>query len=422
MDPQDIDLSQRIFILSKTYSVIKTYFAHWKAIPDLEIDSLYNMIIPRVSRASNRYEFDLTMMEFLSQLQNGHTWYTDRWLELKYGKNFNFKFTYLDEQWVILSSQDPKMTPGDVIASINDEEFNMFFNRKKKYISASSIKAKKDRFYRYNYLFPKQFSLTFDDGKTVDIIQSKKQNSTKRQIDPLRPTHKSIKNKDIHYIKIPSFRLPKYEKEAIEFLQSYSGSKGLIIDVRENTGGTTPLNLISKLMDRPYRSWSVSTKLTLGVFRFYSEFFKRLLEGYDPLNEGYSEINEKFQQYSYFQDPHMLWHSSYEKPIKECYKGKIAILTDGVTGSGAEDFVQPFKDNNRAIIIGEKTRGSTGEPYQYRFDNGITIYVGAKRAYFPDGSKFEGVGITPDFEISPTIESLKEGKDLVLERAISKLS
>jgi carboxyl-terminal processing protease len=205
MDPQDIDLSQRIFILSKTYSAIKTYFAHWKAIPDLEIDSLYNMIIPRVSRASNRYEFDLTMIEFLSQLQNGHTWYTDRWLELKYGKNFNFKFTYLDEQWVILSSQDPKMTPGDVIASINDEEFNMFFNRKKKYISASSIKAKKDRFYRYNYLFPKQFSLTFDDGKTVDIIQSKKQNSTKRQIDPLRPTHKSIKNKDIFYIKIPSF-------------------------------------------------------------------------------------------------------------------------------------------------------------------------------------------------------------------------
>ncbi|MFO7795674.1 MAG: S41 family peptidase [Promethearchaeati archaeon] len=422
MDSQDIDLSLRIFILSKTYSAINTYFAHWKSIPELEIDTLYNMIIPRITRTSNRYEFDLIMMEFFSHLQNGHTWYKDNWLELEYGKNFDFTFTYLKDKWVITSSKESELSPGDIIASINNEDFNAFFGRMEKYISASSKRAKRNKFYSFNFLFPKQFSIILEDGKNVEIKQVRKKNSSGSKIDPLKPTQTSIQDKDIVYIKIPSFGLPKYEREVIQFLELSLDSKALIIDVRKNSGGSTPIKLISNLMDRPYRSWSVSTKLSIGVFRYYSEFFKRLLDKHDPLNEGYSEIYNKFQQYSYFQDPHMLWYSTYEKPIKECYKGKIAILTDGMTGSAAEDFVQPFKDNKRAIIIGEKTKGTTGEPYQYSFDNGITIYVGAKRAYFPDGSEFEGVGISPDIEIIPTIESLRRKEDIVLERAISELS
>ncbi|WP_428842604.1 S41 family peptidase [Paenibacillus sacheonensis] len=36
------------------------------------------------------------------------------------------------------------------------------------------------------------------------------------------------------------------------------------------------------------------------------------------------------------------------------YAGKVTILVDSFTGSAAEDFVLPFMDNARAVIIGER--------------------------------------------------------------------
>jgi len=100
------------------------------------------------------------------------------------------------------------------------------------------------------------------------------------------------------------------------------------------------------------------------------------------------------------------------------YKGKLIILTDRRCASACEDFVVPFKDNHRAIIIGEETAGSTGQPYIYRFNKDIFIRIGTKRVYMPDGSPFEGKGILPDIKIQPTIKDIKIGRDVILKKAI----
>jgi C-terminal processing protease CtpA/Prc len=42
--------------------------------------------------------------------------------------------------------------------------------------------------------------------------------------------------------------------------------------------------------------------------------------------------------------------------------------------------------------------------------------VSTKRAYFPDGSQFEGVGIEPNVEIAPSAADLRAGRDPVLKR------
>ena len=78
----------------------------------------------------------------------------------------------------------------------------------------------------------------------------------------------------------------------------------------------------------------------------------------------------------------------------------------------------PLKTSGRAEIYGTPTRGSTGQPYMYDFGNGMGFRISAKRAYLPDGSPFEGVGLTPNVLIEPTAADIKAGKDAVLERAI----
>jgi carboxyl-terminal processing protease len=51
----------------------------------------------------------------------------------------------------------------------------------------------------------------------------------------------------------------------------------------------------------------------------------------------------------------------------------------------------------------------------------MRIAVGTKREFFPDGSRFEGVGITPDIEVLPTAADLRAGRDPELERALEVL-
>jgi len=48
----------------------------------------------------------------------------------------------------------------------------------------------------------------------------------------------------------------------------------------------------------------------------------------------------------------------------------------------------------------------------------MLLNVSAVRHVFPDGSRFEGVGIAPDVLVETTPEDLKAGRDPVLARAI----
>ena len=77
----------------------------------------------------------------------------------------------------------------------------------------------------------------------------------------------------------------------------------------------------------------------------------------------------------------------------------------------------PFKVTHRARLVGETTAGSFSFTNSTRFENGMRLNIAAVRHTFPDGSRFEGVGIAPDVEIHATVPDLKAGRDVVLERA-----
>ncbi len=73
--------------------------------------------------------------------------------------------------------------------------------------------------------------------------------------------------------------------------------------------------------------------------------------------------------------------------------------------------VQQFQDER------ETTAGSAGQPFMLDLGKSMMIMIGAKREIFPDGSRFEGVGIKPDVEVEPKAAYLQQGRDTVLEAA-----
>lgn len=78
----------------------------------------------------------------------------------------------------------------------------------------------------------------------------------------------------------------------------------------------------------------------------------------------------------------------------------------------------PFKVNQRATLVGETTAGTFSFTNFTRFDNGMLLNIASIRHTFPDGSAFEGVGITPDVEAHATAQDLKQGRDVVLSKAL----
>lgn len=74
------------------------------------------------------------------------------------------------------------------------------------------------------------------------------------------------------------------------------------------------------------------------------------------------------------------------------------------------------------MLLGETTAGTFSFTNFNRFENGMLLNVAAIRRTFPDGSQFEGVGISPDVEVHRTAFDLKQGRDVVLSKALEVAS
>ena len=81
----------------------------------------------------------------------------------------------------------------------------------------------------------------------------------------------------------------------------------------------------------------------------------------------------------------------------------------------------PFKDNGRALLVGETTGGSSGQPALCEIGEGMRCGIGAKRQYFPDGGPFEGLGIEPDIAAPVEPSDLRNCRDRALDTAVCRL-
>ena len=111
-----------------------------------------------------------------------------------------------------------------------------------------------------------------------------------------------------------------------------------------------------------------------------------------------------------------------EKAVKgsgdNVFAGKVIVLTNENSVSSSEIFSLIMQENNRAQIVGTKSRGAV--LISRNLD--LPEYFALRVAFFdyisPKGMRLEGVGVKPDVEVDLTIEDILAGRDSVLERAI----
>jgi carboxyl-terminal processing protease len=364
--------------------MVQQYFAHWDGAPRSDVEAAYHEYIDNAVRAADRKDFDLATMRFIAKLRNGHTQFFDSQLD---GRPVRFRLLQLDNEWVVVSSQDNGLPRGAVVRSLDGTPVDDFVRERAQYVAASNDRLARTHVFSYPALFPERVSVGLLNGNVVVVdraVRAGAPESTAARVSDGR----WLRDGQLAYIRIPSFGDPAYERTAVELVRQFASSPNLIVDVRGNGGGSTPRQLIAAVMNRPWRTWQEATPQHIALFD---------AQGIPP-----------FQA---------LRGSRQQSPSSDAYGGRLFLLVDRFCGSACEDFIMPFKDTGRAVIIGETTQGSSGNPYRADLGNGMSVAIGAVRYRFPDGTDFEGVGITPHVAIDRSAADFVNHRDSVLERA-----
>lgn len=113
------------------------------------------------------------------------------------------------------------------------------------------------------------------------------------------------------------------------------------------------------------------------------------------------------------------------KPLKEDRVSRSGVATDiplvvlvnSGSASAAEIVAGAIQENERGVLIGEKTYGKGSVQNTHRLQDGASLRVTIARWNLPSGRNLDGNGIEPDIQVPFTSDDAAAGRDPQLDRA-----
>lgn len=184
---------------------------------------------------------------------------------------------------------------------------------------------------------------------------------------------------DIGYIRFDQFAIPVIDRFC-QAIAEFKGKKGLIIDLRGNTGGLiATMNALGGML--------VESDLDLGT-----SIYRRGTE-------------------------HLI-----ATPKAKRFKGNIVFLVDELTVSAAEMFAASLQDAKRAFVVGERTAGEALPSITISLPTGAVLQYPIANYRTSSGRLLEGSGVTPDILVPLTRKALLSGADPQLAKALEMVS
>ena len=89
------------------------------------------------------------------------------------------------------------------------------------------------------------------------------------------------------------------------------------------------------------------------------------------------------------------------------------------TQSQPEYLIMSIRNGENVTVMGENSVGSDGDIAYLPLPGGMNMMFTSQGINTPDGGQTQRIGLTPDIEVHPTIEGIKEGKDELKEAAVT---
>jgi C-terminal processing protease CtpA/Prc len=99
----------------------------------------------------------------------------------------------------------------------------------------------------------------------------------------------------------------------------------------------------------------------------------------------------------------------------------VAVLISPRTASAAEILAAALRDGRQAIIVGDRSAGQVLIARRFGLPDGGSLTVPISTFMDARGRALEGAGVTPDWVVHSSKESVEQGRDAVLDSAAAAI-
>lgn len=197
-----------------------------------------------------------------------------------------------------------------------------------------------------------------------------------------------ITSDQIGYIMIPAWQGNALSDDLDVVLEQMRDTRGLIVDVRANGGGSEPIarDFAGRFLAEPH------------TYAF--SIFKN--------GDAHDDLTDKQPRRISVRGP---WQ----------YRRPVLLLIDEPCLSSNESFICMMKGSETVTTMGYRTGGSSGNPRFETLPCGITYSIPQWIDCLPDGSPLEMKGIMPDILCTFAAEEFRGEEDPVFTRALAHL-
>jgi C-terminal processing protease CtpA/Prc len=349
-------------------------------------DSVLTVTLAEAFRNTSAYFFVKVMRNMITALRDGHAWYH----YMPNGFALNVKVENIEGQPVIIASQDSLLQRGDVIVKVDGYDTRARLAEEESLTSGTPQWKRAEAVDNIIHSMIKELPLTINRNGVVMDMTAKCKPLDKRSVFE----HAALEqiggaslndslNDKVWYIDLAQVSVAEIEAKANEFAQA----KGIVFDMRgyPKDGNAEILGYLtdSSLLSPRY----------LVPQLIYPD--RENVQGYDTNGR---------------------WRV---QPTLPRWKGKIVFLTGGGAISQAEDIMSMVEHYKLGEIVGETTAGADGNVNILRLPGGSNIRWTGMEVLKHDGSQHHLVGIKPTVPAVRTVQGVREGRDEVLEKALS---
>jgi C-terminal processing protease CtpA/Prc len=281
---------------------------------------------------------------------------------------------------VIRADESTGLKPGDVVLTVDDKPADDCLLRQMKRVCNSTDRGRVRGACNQILAGPPGTKITL---KVERADHSTQQITLLREAKAFRsePTVSSKRLTDsLGYIRISRWVGPNLVAQFDQALVEFKNTKGLVIDVRGNGGGSDALadEVNGRFLD----------KMVVSSIDFWRE------AGTDHFHKTTGHVQ-----------PRGAW----------TYHGRVAILIDEGCASACEHFVSGMEAIGRVLLVGTPTNGAGGGPTVVTLCDGTKVAISRALGLRANGIVFEGHGIPPHILSTPSIQDLRDGRDAALE-------
>jgi C-terminal processing protease CtpA/Prc len=424
--PNSISIGEKVFGLSKFWSEASYNFPYFNFLTEVNLDSVYQQSVKEILETKNDYEYYQVLKKFAATLRDNHTWiqlpdYLRSYYTYNEFGDYLLTIERIDGKAIIthtcFNHQDFLPLMSEII-EVDSVEVNIYLKSKiYPYVNSSSDYSLERIGTQYLLQGVKGTSVLIKfktpEG-TINTVRLKRESSGCEAFYPELKSSKFFQeiDKDIVCLTIDGFSDRSIVDSLVSRLPEIRKAKGLIIDIRQNGGGSS---YIAEKIAQYFVADSIlygsrgKTRKNIGYSRYW---------GFNVRSEA-DTIGNKALADCYLMAKNIMLEDLNQNSIKNSIKPEekilipTVVLTSYMNASASEEFLIYLDSQKHIKFAGERTSGGNGQPLVFSMPGGGTAAVCTQYCYGPDGRDYYREGIKPDFEVIQTFDDFSKGIDTV---------